>query len=112
MQVPPILVQKKSLILEIVGVIVVIIVGYYIYNMLSEDSAVTTEVAANESLLGQNITMFLKSKTQDKISFKDISFMNSTLVKQLVDHTETINETASRGRLDPFVPYASSRPLR
>ncbi|MDB5260618.1 MAG: hypothetical protein JWN37_849 [Candidatus Nomurabacteria bacterium] len=112
MQIPSILVQKKSLILEIVGVVIVIIVGYYIYGMFSENSATTTTVAANESLLGQNITLFLKSKTQDKISFKDVSFMNSTLVKSLVDHTEIIGETASRGRLDPFVPYASSRPLR
>lgn len=112
MQIPQIFVQKKTIMIEIAVLIVVLALGYYLYSIMSEDSASVTETQMSEQLLGKNLTLFLKSKNQDKLSFKDISFMDTELVKQLKDFTETILPNSSRGRLDPFAPYASSRPIR
>ncbi len=104
--------QKKTLIIEVAVLIAFLGGMYYLYMSFSEDSTTTTPVAINEQLLGQNFVLFLKVVNQDRISFRDISFMDSALVSQLRDFSEVIDPTESRGRLDPFVPYASSRPLR
>jgi hypothetical protein len=105
-------VNKKTVIIEAVILVLFLVGGYYVYSSLSEASGSTTQTQFNEQLLGQNFVMFLKVVNQDKISFRDISFMNTPLVQQLRDFSETINPTETRGRLDPFVPYASSRSIR
>jgi hypothetical protein len=112
MKVPENFTTKKNVIIESIILIAFLIGGYYLYGMLTATDAQTTEVAVNEQLLGQNLVLFLKSKSQDPLSFKDISFINSQLVKSLEDNTEIINPTQIRGRMDPFVPYALTRPLR
>jgi hypothetical protein len=105
-------VQKKTVIIE--GVVLVIFLAgmYYLYTIFSTGDTVTSPSSVNQNLLGQNFVLFLKAVNQDKISFKDLNFMNSELVQQLQDYSETIGINDTRGRVDPFVPYASTRPLR
>jgi hypothetical protein len=105
-------VQKKTLIMETLALVVFLGGAYYLYTMFSVDTPTTTDATVNEELLGQNFVMFLKAVNEDHLSFKDISFMNSELVSQLRDYSQTITINPSRGRVDPFTPYASSRPLR
>jgi hypothetical protein len=105
-------VQKKTVIIE--GVILVMFLAgmYYAYTLFSTGDTVTSPSSANQNLLGQNFVLFLKAVNQDKLSFKNLSFLDSELAKQLVDHSEIIGTTTSRGRVDPFEPYAATRPLR
>jgi hypothetical protein len=105
-------VQKKTVIIE--GVVLVLFLGgmFYLYTIFSEGSSTTTTTQVNEQLLGQNFVLFLKAVNEDKISFRDINFMDSALVQQLRDYSQTITINESRGRVDPYSPYASSRPLR
>jgi hypothetical protein len=84
---------------------------YYLYGMLNPDSVSVKKVEVNEQLLGQNFILFLKIVNQEKVSFHR-DFLESALVKQLHDYSEIITANETRGRPDPFVPYASSRPLR
>lgn len=83
---------------------------YYLYTMFSEGEVTT--VQANEQLLGQNLVLFIKAVNQDRISFREVDFLNSEVAQSLRDFSETILPTESRGRVDPFVPYAPTRPLR
>jgi hypothetical protein len=105
-------VQKKTLLIE--GVILIAFLGgmYYLYTSFSDSSATVTDVSGSQQLLGQNFVMFLKAVNEDKLSFSGTSFLTSKLVQELRDYSETIGINDSRGRVDPFVPYASSRPLR
>ncbi len=105
-------IQKKTVIIE--ALVLVLFLGgmYYLYTIFSEDTSTTTTASVNEQLLGQNFVLFLKAVNDDKISFRDINFMDSALVQQLRDYSQTITTNESRGRVDPFSPYASSRSLR
>jgi hypothetical protein len=85
---------------------------YYAYTLFSEGSATVSGSSVNEQLLGQNFVLFLKAVNQDKISFGGINFLDSEIVRRLQDHSEFIGINDTRGRVDPFVPYASTRPLR
>jgi hypothetical protein len=109
---PSFFVQKKTIIIE--GTILILFLAgmYYLYTIFSTSDTVTSSPSANEQLLGQNFVLFIKAVNQDKISFKDLNFMNSKLVQELQDYSETIGINDTRGRVDPFVPYASTRPLR
>jgi hypothetical protein len=84
------------------------------FIFLAKNDAMTGQVIYVDAGFGPNFTTYMGIVAKDKISFKekDLSFLNSTLVRMLVDYSETISPNATRGRLDPFVPYASSRPLR
>lgn len=108
---PSFFVQKKRILIEAAVLIAFLYGCYYLYTSFSQDSTVST-APPNEQLLGQNFVMFLKVVNKDRISFKDVSFLDSDLVKQLRNFSETISINDSRGRVDPFVPYASTRPLR
>jgi hypothetical protein len=114
MEVPNIVAQKKTIIIEILILAVFLGGGYYAYTALFTGEVTTTEVVSSNAGLGPNFTTYMNAVAKDKISFKekDVSFLNSSLVRMLVDYSETISPNATRGRLDPFVPYASSRPLR
>ncbi|MEZ0208847.1 MAG: hypothetical protein ACAH17_01565 [Candidatus Paceibacterota bacterium] len=105
-------VQKKTVIIE--GLVLVLFLGgmYYLYTMFSEETATTTTTTINQQLLGQNFVLFLKAVNEDKISFSGINFMDSALVAQLRDYSQTIGINDSRGRVDPYSPYASSRSIR
>lgn len=105
-------VKKKTLIIESAVLIIFLAGMYYVYTMFTVEDATTTTATANEELLGQNFVLFLKAVNNDKLSFRDLSFLDSDLVKQLQDHSQTIDVNDTRGRVDPFVPYASTRPLR
>lgn len=105
-------VQKKTVIIEAAVLILFLFGAYYLYSSFSEGTSTVTETQMNEQLLGQNFVLFLKVVNQDRISFRDINFMDSELVKQLRDFSEIITINDTRGRADPFVPYASTRPLR
>ena len=105
-------VQKKTVIIEAVVLILFLFGIYYVYTSFSEGSTSVSETKINEQLLGQNFVLFLKVVNQDRISFTDANFMDSALVRQLRDFSETISTNDTRGRVDPFVPYASTRPLR
>ncbi|MFA6608435.1 MAG: hypothetical protein WCT07_00805 [Candidatus Paceibacterota bacterium] len=112
MQVPTFFLQKKTLITEIVVLVLFLGGIYYLYTAFSEPTSTTTQNSINQQLLGTNFIVFLKAVNQDKLSFKESSLMNSQLVKQLQDFSVTIGPTDSRGRLDPFIPYASTRSIR
>lgn len=85
---------------------------FYLYTIMSEGEATTTQSEGSQGLLGQNFMLLSKAINQDKVSFREVDFMNADLVKRLRDFSETILPTDVRGRADPFVPYASTRPLR
>ena len=105
-------VQKKTVIIEAAILILFLAGGYYLYSSFTQEEVSVTQTQFNEQLLGQNFVSFLKVVNQDKISFKNINFMNTPLVNQLRDFSEIIGINETRGRSDPFVPYASSRPIR
>lgn len=104
-------VEKKKIIIEVIILVAVLAGGYYFYSNFSEKSATTT-VSMNEQLLGQNFVVLLKAINQDNISFAQKSFLDSALVRQLQDFSETILPNDSRGRSDPFTAYASTRSIR
>lgn len=102
-------VQKKKVILEVVVLLAFFAGMYYLYQMLSVGSAGISKTQANEQLLGANFMLFLKN--QENLSFSTSS-MNAKLIKQLINHTQVIEPTPSRGRSDPFAPYAATGPVR
>lgn len=103
--------EKKTLIIEILIFIGVLVGGYYGYTSFFKEDSVTT-VTIDQSLLGSNFIQFMQATKDSKISFKDRTFLSGNYVKQLQDFSEIISPNATRGRLDPFLPYASTRPLR
>jgi LPS O-antigen subunit length determinant protein (WzzB/FepE family) len=104
--------QKKTIIIEAAVLTAVVIGMLYAYSIFTSEDATVTQPAINQQLLGQNFILFLKAVNQDKVSLRETAFLNTTFVAQLQDFSETISPTASRGRSDPFTPYASSRPIR
>lgn len=105
-------VQKKTLIIE-VAILILFLGGiYYLYTVMKEGGVVTSQGSASDHLLGPNMTLFIKAVGQDNISFAGAESMQSDLVQRLRDFSEVISLTESRGRADPFVPYASTGPLR
>lgn len=105
-------VQKKTVLIEAAILIAFLGGMFYLYTIMSEGEATTANSQANEQLLGKNFVLFIKAVNQDKLSFREADFMNSDLVQRLRDFTETILPSETRGRVDPFLPYASTRPLR
>lgn len=102
-------VQKKKIIIEIAILIAFLGGMYYLYQLLSVGSADISKVQASEQILGANFLLFLKN--QENLSFSTSS-MNAKLIQQLVNHTQVIDPTLSRGRTDPFAPYAATGPVR
>lgn len=109
---PSFFVQKKTVIIE-ASILILFLGGmFYLYTIMGEGEATTTDSKTSEQLLGKNFVLFIKAVNQDKLSFREADFMNSDLVQRLRDFSENILPTEMRGRVDPFVPYASTRPLR
>jgi LPS O-antigen subunit length determinant protein (WzzB/FepE family) len=115
MQVKELFVQKRTIIVEVAVLLLVLIGGYYLYSSFSTDTATVSQPQVNQALLGKNLVLFYKLVNQDKVSFKDISALDSALAQRLQDFTEIIQNTNARGRPNPFTPittYASSRSIR
>lgn len=104
MQVPTIFAEKRNLIIEVVVICLFLGAMYYGYTLFSEQSPTTT-TSANQQLFGPNLTILLKAVNEDHLVLKDVSFMNTELVRQLQDFSEVISPNPTRGRDDPFVPY-------
>ena len=104
--------QKKTVIIEVVVLIAFLFGMFYLYTMFSEGTTTTTGSQVSEQLLGQNFIVFIKAVNQDNISFREADFLNSDLVQRLRDFSQTILPTETRGRADPFAPYAPPRPIR
>lgn len=102
-------IQKKKIIIEVAVLIAFFAGVYYLYQMLSTGAADVSKVQANEQILGPNFMLFLKN--QGNLSFST-SLMSSKLINQLVDHSQVIEPTSSRGRTDPFTPHAATGPIR
>lgn len=96
--------NKKSMIIEIVVVCIVLAGMYYGYTLFSTESPTTT-VSANTNLLGPNLTLLIKAVNEDHLVLQNTSFLDTELVRRLEDFSENIGSTTSRGRSDPFVPY-------
>ena len=111
MQLPSNFTDKKTILIEVLILAAVLGAGYYGYTSFMTEDATKT-VTINESLLGDNFVQFIAATKKDKISFKDRGFLTSVYVGQLQDFSEIISPNAVRGRLDPFLPYASSRSIR
>lgn len=111
MQLPSFFVQKKTVIVETLVLVLFLVGIYYVYTIFSEQAPISAN-SKNNQLLGQNLTLFLKAESQDKLSFDTSSFMSQPLISQLQDFTETILPASSRGRDDPFAPYAFTRSIR
>lgn len=102
MQIPSNLKEKKNVIVEVIIICVFLGGMYYAYSVVSEQSPTIT-AASSEQLFGPNLTILIKAVNQEHLVLKDTSFMNSELVRQLHDYSESIKH-ASVGRDDPFVP--------
>lgn len=102
-------VQKKKILVEI-AILVAFLAGmYFLYKMLSVGEEGLTQVQASEQILGANFMLFLKS--QGSLSFSTSS-LNAKFINQLKDYSQVIDSTESRGRADPFSPYASTGSIR
>ncbi len=112
MTTPSISPKQKTIIIEVFILIAVFAGGYYLYDRFILGETTTISVTGGDKLLSANFISFINVTSREKISFKDVSFMSSPLVEMLDDYSEVISPNATRGRLDPFLPYASSRPLR
>ena len=111
MQIPTTFSGNKALVIEIVVLVLFLGGMYYAYTFFSTQTP-TVAVAPNEQLLGQDLTLFLKASSGEQFALDKTDFLKSELMGQLRDFSETISPNPSRGRLDPFTPYASSRPIR
>ena len=105
-------VQKKTIIIEVFILVIFLFGIFYLYTIMKEGGTTTVQSSASDHLLGPNLTMFVNAVNQEKISFRDADFMDSDIVQRLRDFSEIILPTESRGRADPFVPYASTGSLR
>lgn len=112
MQLSSLVPKKKTVFVEIMILAVFLGGMYYVYTQFSSPAITTVQSATVQPFMGANSTLLLNAIHQDKIDFKSVSFMDSDLVQELQDFSETISTSTYRGRLDPFTPYASSRPIR
>lgn len=99
--------NTSKLVIEIVAGLLVLVVGYFGYTMFSDSSAST--LAVSNVQLGKNLSSFAK---ESKGISLDFSILETAYVKSLEDHTQIFTYSTRRGRLDPFLPYDSTRPIR
>lgn len=111
MNILTILQERKILIIEVLVVIAVLYGCYYGYTALFASNT-TASVGLNEKSLGSNTLTFISKTRTANYAFKDKTFLSTPYVQKLRDYTEIILPNQTRGREDPFIPYAASRPLR
>jgi len=113
MNIPSFLSEKKSIAVELVVLCLFLGGIYYAYITFSEQSPVTATTASDsQQLLGEHFVTFLKATSENTLSLTNTEFLRSSDILGLKDYSEIISPNSSRGRLDPFIPYATSRPLR
>ena len=104
--------KNNMLIVEVVVVITLIVGGYFGYTTFFVDATSTTQVAANVKL-GKNMSAFVQAVgKKGNINLDIVAITSSPYVKSLQDHTQVFTYSTRRGRLDPFLPYDSTRPIR
>lgn len=103
--------KNNMLIIEMVTVVLLVAGGYFAYTHFFTDGSSTKQVAANIQL-GKNMASFVQSVGKANINLDVASIMNDAYVKSLEDHTQLFTYSPRRGRLDPFLPYDSTRPIR
>lgn len=109
MNLPPFLEDHKALASSIIGMILFGALGFYvIYLSKTDTTAVTTDVSSSQALFSQEFVLFLQAVNKQNLSLKDTSFNDSYLVRNARNFTQEINPSLSRGRIDPFVPYAAT----
>jgi hypothetical protein len=100
--------DSSALIIEGFVAVLVLIGGYFGYTLFfATDSASTTTVS--NAQIGKNLSTFVR---ESKGVTLDFSILDSAYVKSLEDHTQIFTYSSRRGRLDPFLPYDSTRPIR
>ena len=105
--------EKRVIIIEIGVALVLLIGGYYVVGLIQGDNgSMTVTKTANEHLLSQDFVVFLQMMNKKSINLKNTAFLDGSFVRELQNFTETINPTPTRGRLNPFIPYALTRPIR
>lgn len=102
--------HSNAIIIEVVLGIVVIVGGYFGYTMFFAEQSATTTKTANIQM-GKNMASFQNEMKKNKLDF-DVAFLESDFVKRLVDYSQTFTYSKRRGRLDPFIPLESSKPIR
>ena len=106
----PLLEKNKKKISLIVGVIFIVFFAFYIIKGVTEEvKTARTNASSKDSILSEvskDFILFLVLTQKDKISFEDASFKESYFYRNAVDYTQLIRQSASRGRPDPFIPYA------
>lgn len=103
--------KYKNILAEVVIVIIICIGAYYGYSLFQNNDGETTTTEANGQLLGPAFVSFLQITGKNGVNL-DTSFMKNPLIGQLQDFTEEINPSPKKGRVYPFYPYDSSRPIR
>jgi hypothetical protein len=101
--------MKGNILSIIVGVSVLLVGAYFAYSMFKDEGS-TTDVRTVD--LGPNITAFIAATAGKPLNFNMQKIFQAPLVAQLQDFSEVIPRTTSRGRENPFTPYASPRPIR
>lgn len=100
--------KKGSMIPVIAGVLIVLGLGYFGYSKIA---GANTEPPTIQ--LGRNMQAFLQATSKGDINLDNMAtILNNDWVKSLQDHTQTFTYSSRRGRLDPFLPYDSTRPIR
>lgn len=106
---------QKNAIIALVVVCILVGGGYYGYTFFTEDPLASSS-ELDTSSLDPNLVAFINAKNKINLKRKDITFLNpgfaADIYSTLIDHTETIPMTDSRGRPDPFIPYATTGPIR
>lgn len=91
--------------------VIVLALGYFGYSHFFGGSSSTTVPTVNLQL-GKNMANFLQVISKGDIDLDAASILSNKYVQSLQDHTQTFTYSNRRGRLDPFLPYDSTRPIR
>jgi hypothetical protein len=103
--------EKKTIIIEVLLLVAVVVGCYFGYTYFFKQQESDVSVEINPAILGKNFVTFLNASRSGAIDLKDQQFLRSTYVSKLKDYSEVILPAPKRGRMDPFVPYAATRPL-
>ena len=103
------LIQKNNIIVIACAVLLLGVGGVYFY-LTTSDSSESSQTAVDTTLLKKDIKDYLSVK--DSISFEDVSFKKSPFFPVLKNNTEVIEMSPSRGRDNPFLPYAAPGSIR
>jgi flagellar basal body-associated protein FliL len=104
--------NSMNTIVTAVVCLLILVGGYFGYTYLFSTDDTTSEQQIVPAKLGQNMSVFTSFVSKNKINLDAVTALNDPFVTSLVDYSETFATTSVRGRLNPFVPYDLTRPLR